>query len=165
MPLTTTPKILVVDDDSDTRANLRDILELDHFQVEMAGTVSEVLARREWSGIEVVILDRRLPDGNAHDLLPQIKQLAPQASVIIVTGFADVESAVSALKQGAEDYILKPINSDQLRTRLGNILERKRTRQALEEAAQRALQSERLAAIGETMTGLAHESRNALQRS
>ena len=165
MPTTPLPKILIVDDDADTRANLRDILELDHFQMEMAGSMAEALARHEWSGIEVVILDRRLPDGSAHDLLPEIKRLAPQASIIIVTGFADVESAVSALKQGAEDYILKPINPDELRTRLGNILERKRTRQALEEAAQRALQAERLAAIGETMTGLAHESRNALQRS
>ncbi|HEY2147796.1 MAG TPA: response regulator, partial [Pirellulales bacterium] len=120
MPSITTPKILVVDDDADTRANLRDILELDDFWVETAGTAAETLAHRDWTGIDVVILDRRLPDGTAHDLLPQIKQLAPHASVIIVTAFADVESAVSALKQGAEDYILKPVNSDELRTRLGH---------------------------------------------
>ncbi len=128
--------VLVVDDDPDTRDNLRDILELDNFQVEMAGSAAEVLARRDWSQIGVVVLDRKLPDGTAQDLLPHIKRAAPLASVVVVTGFADVESAVAALKMGAEDYILKPINSHELRARLGHIREHKRTRLALEKTEQ-----------------------------
>ena len=136
MPSTPIPRILIVDDDADTRANLCDILGLDDYLVETAGTGAEVLATRDWSDVAVVLLDRRLPDADAEELLPRIKRLAPQASVIVVTGFADVESAVSALKHGAEDYILKPIKADELRTRLGNMLERRRTRQALERSEQ-----------------------------
>jgi hypothetical protein len=52
---------LVVEDDADTQANLRDILELDDWRVETAGSVAEVFARRDWSKIALVILDRRLP--------------------------------------------------------------------------------------------------------
>jgi PAS domain S-box-containing protein len=128
--------ILIVDDDDDTRANLRDVLELDDYRIESAGTAAEVLSRRNWSEIGVVVLDRRLPDGNAQELLPHIKRVAPHVSVVVVTGFADVESAVSTLKQGAEDYILKPIDSHELRIRIGHILDRKRTRLALERTEQ-----------------------------
>jgi signal transduction histidine kinase len=157
--------VLVVDDDADTRANLRDLLELDDYRVETAGTAAEALARDNWSQFAAVILDRKLPDGSAEGLLPRLKQLAPRAAVLIVTGYADVDSAVSALRLGAADYILKPINPDELRARLGRIAEHLRREQELQQAQEKLLQAERLAAIGQMMTGLAHESGNALARS
>src|SRR5262249_48062241 len=73
--------ILVVDDDAGTRANLRDILELDDFRVETAGTAAEALGRPDWSRYAAVILDRRLPDGSAEELLPHLKRPAPHAAV------------------------------------------------------------------------------------
>src|SRR6476660_7092357 len=102
-------RVLVVDDDPGVRANLSDILELDGYQVEVAGSAAEVLSRNGWSGLNVIIIDRRLPDGRAEDLLPKLKQLAPDAAVLVVTGYADVEGAVAALRLGGADYILKPI--------------------------------------------------------
>jgi PAS domain S-box-containing protein len=119
-------RVLVVDDDADTRSNLCDILELDHFQVEKAGTAAEVLRRTDWQGISAVLLDRRLPDGDAEELLPRLRQLAPEASILIVTGYADLQGAIAALRQGAADYILKPINSDALRASLARLAERRR---------------------------------------
>lgn len=113
--------VLVIEDDADTRANLRDILELDDHRVEAAATAAEALARHDWSTIAVIILDRRLPDATADELLPWLRREAPEAAVIIVTGYADLQGAVSALRQGATDYILKPIDPDDLRTRLGRI--------------------------------------------
>jgi signal transduction histidine kinase len=157
--------VLVIDDDPDTRANVCDILELDDYRFETAGSVAETLGRNTWSEVSAIILDRKLPDGTAEDLLPRLRQLAPQAAVIIVTGYADVGSAVSALRLGAADYILKPINPDELRARLGRIAEHRRAELELKEAQEKVLQSERLAAIGQMMTGLAHESGNALARS
>jgi signal transduction histidine kinase len=150
--------VLVVEDDADTRSNLRDILELDECRVEEAGTAAEALGRRDWAQIDAVILDRKLPDGSAEKLLPRLKELAPSAAVVVVTGYADIEGAVQAIRLGAADYILKPLNPDELRARLGRIAELRRAQEQL-------LQSERLAAIGQMMTGLAHESGNALARS
>jgi len=124
-------QVLVVEDDEDTQANLRDILELDDWRVETAGSVAEVFARRDWSNIALVILDRRLPDGSAEEVLPQLKSLAPDASVIVATGYADLEGAIAALRYGAADYILKPINPDALRISLARIVEQRRLADAL----------------------------------
>jgi PAS domain S-box-containing protein len=133
--------ILVVDDDADTRGNLCDILEMDGHQVQTAGTAAEALGRRDWSRLGAVILDRRLPDGTAEDLLPELRRLAPDAAVLIVTGYADLQGAIAALRQGASDYILKPVNPDALRTSLLRIAEHRRLTEAKErsEAAFRTL--------------------------
>ncbi len=157
--------ILVIEDDPDTQANLRDILELDSHRVECVGTLALAAGRRAWEDISVVLLDRKLPDGMAEEFLPRLKELAPEAEVIVVTGYSDVEGAITALRRGAADYILKPINPDVLRASLARTVERRKLKLAKERAEERLLQSERLAAIGQMVTGLAHESRNALQRS
>jgi two-component system sensor kinase FixL len=134
-------RVLVVDDDADTRANMCDILELDQFQVETASTAAEALARHDWDRLSAIILDRRLPDGNAEELLPQLRRLAPDTAVLIVTGYADLQGAIAAIRQGAADYILKPINADALRASLARIAERRRLTLAKErsEAAFRTL--------------------------
>jgi two-component system sensor kinase FixL len=141
MPHSEPLAVLVVEDDPDTRANLRDILELDDYQVEEAGGVAEALARHDWPRYFAIILDRRLPDGSAQSLLPRLRALAPQAAVLIVTGYRDLEGALACLREGAADYILKPVNPDALRASLENIAERRRLHEARErsEAAFRHL--------------------------
>jgi PAS domain S-box-containing protein len=133
--------VLVVDDDPDTRDNLCDILELDDHQVETAASAAETLDRAARKRFEAILLDWRLPDGTAEDLLPRLRQRAPDAAVMIVTGYADLEGAIAALRQGAADYILKPINSDALRASLARVAERQRLQRAQErsEAAFRTL--------------------------
>ncbi|MBI3463313.1 MAG: response regulator [Planctomycetes bacterium] len=151
-------QIVVIEDDRDARENLRDILELDGYSVHTAATAEEALNRQDWSAVGAIVLDRRLPDATAEELLPRLKQAAPEAAVVIVTGYADLESAIAALRLGAADYIFKPINTDALRATLVRIVERKQMQEKLRQA-------ERLAVIGQMVAGLAHESRNALQRS
>jgi PAS domain S-box-containing protein len=133
--------ILVIEDDADTRANLCDILELDAHLVDTAATVAEALARQNWADYSAIILDRLLPDGTAEDLLPRLKQLAPEAAILIVTGHSDLRGAITALREGAADYILKPINADALRASLVRIGERQHLQRAKEhsEAAFRTL--------------------------
>jgi signal transduction histidine kinase len=150
-------RVLVVEDDLDTQANLRDILEIDGYRVELAATVKEALSERDWSSLFAIILDRRLPDGTADVLLPQMRQLAPKAAVIVVTGFADLDGAIAVLRHGIADFIPKPVNADMLRASLARVAH-------LREVEQRSHQAERLAVIGEMMASVAHESRNALQR-
>src|SRR5438552_3717279 len=118
--------VLVIDDDADTRANLSDILELDDYRVATAGTAAEALDRQDWSHFAAILLDRKLPDGTADELLPRLHQLAPGAAILIVTGYADLEGAITAIRQGAADYIVKPINADLIRSRLAGIAQRKR---------------------------------------
>src|SRR3982750_3690121 len=129
--------ILVIEDDQDARANLRDILELDDHRVETAGSAAEALARDDWATISAIILDRRLPDATADELLPRLRRAAPDAAVIVVTGYADLQGAVSALRQGATDYILKPIEPDVLRARLRHVAEYRRAQEALRLAERR----------------------------
>lgn len=165
-------RVLLIEDDDDARANLVDILEIDGFDVVEAGTAAAAQQRTDWRDISIILLDRKLPDGNALDLLPWIHSVAPEATTVVITAYADLDGAIVALRNGAADYILKPINADALRAALVRIVDRIKIQRALreseiqlEEERRRALQNERLAAIGETMAGLIHEGRNALQRS
>lgn len=124
-------RVLVIEDDEDTRANLCDILELDDFHVQTAGTCSEGLEQGHTEDFLAIILDRRLPDGTAEELLPRIKRVRPDAAVIIVTGHADLDGAITALRHHVADYILKPINPEVLRTSLRRIAQMRRTAEAL----------------------------------
>lgn len=155
--------VLVVDDDEDTRANLRDLLELDSYRVQTVAGFAEGMEAIRSSmeaadKLDVLIVDRKLPDGNVEDWLPRLKLAAPRAAFIIITAYADIEGVIAALQEGADDYLLKPFNPELLRKTLNRIV-------ALKRAEQKAQQAQRLAAIGQMMTGLAHESRNTLQRS
>jgi len=135
------PRILVVDDDTDTRANLRDILEMDAYEVVEAGTAADALCQMSAAPFLAIVLDRRLPDGTAEALLPELRREAPQTAILIVTGYADLSGAIDALRQGAADYILKPINPDALRASLARVAERQRLAREKErsEAAFRTL--------------------------
>ena len=120
-------KILVIEDDPDARANLRDILEMDDYAVDTAQRDARGPAERgrsatsrssSWTG--------GLPDGNALDFLPRLETRPPMRRVMIVTAHSDLEGAIEALRHGAADYILKPINADSLRIRVGRIMEQRR---------------------------------------
>lgn len=134
-------RVLVIDDDADTRSNLCDILEMDNCQVATAGTIAEAFARDDWPTYAAIILDRKLPDGTAEEALPRLRQMAPQAAVLIVTGYSDLQGVVEALRQGAADYIIKPIDPQALRASLLRIAAQRRLALAKErsESAFRAL--------------------------
>ncbi|MDA1232203.1 MAG: response regulator [Planctomycetota bacterium] len=149
--------ILIVDDDPDMVSGLRRVLSLDNYQVETAGSIAEMLNRSDWSHFLAILLDRKLPDGYAEDVLPQLIAVAPDSAVIIVTGYADLDSTIAALRNGASDYLLKPVNPNAMRACLARLSQ-------LKQAERRAVQAERLAAVGDLVAVLAHEARNYLQR-
>ena len=150
------PRLLVVEDDQDTQSNLHDILELDGYQVDAVSSIEQA-RQKDWNEYFALVLDHHLPDGTAEELLPAIREVAPSAGILIVTGHADLGGTITALRHGVDDYILKPIDADALRASLIRI-------RKLREARDRLIQSERLAAIGEMVSGIAHESRNFLQK-
>ena len=114
--------VLVVEDDEDTRANLCDLLELDDFEVVVASSAKEA-RQLLTSHPQIAILDRKLPDGQAEDLLPELRAISPTTQFVVVTGYADMESAISAMRNGASDYLLKPIQPEMFRQRLRKIAE------------------------------------------
>src|ERR1700694_5518449 len=99
--LTLTPfHILVIEDDPDARANLCDLLELEQHRVHAVGTITEGLNYEELKNVSVIIADRKLPDGLVDEYLPKLKQDAPSAAIIILTGHADLDSAIKAILAG-----------------------------------------------------------------
>ncbi len=121
-------RILIVDDDADIRANLCDILEMFGYEPSSVGTSGEALRFPSLSSVSVILLDRRLPDLRAEEALPLLRELVPETDVVIVTGHADLDSTISALRLGASDYLLKPINPEALRISIERCLEGRRLR-------------------------------------
>ena len=119
-----------MEDDADARANLADILAMDGHRVLCAGSAAEA---REFADrdVDLVVLDHRLPDAGADGLLPELRKLLPSAEVIMVTGYAEMNATIAAFRDGAADYILKPINPDALRQSVARIMDRRHTQAQL----------------------------------
>jgi two-component system, NtrC family, response regulator AtoC len=107
--------ILVVDDEQFIRLNLKQILTKEKYNVFVNATGGEALETVKKEQIDVALLDLNLPDISGLEVLKQFKQIQPDLLVIIITGFASVESAVDAIKLGAYDYIKKPFKADALK--------------------------------------------------
>lgn len=123
------PRILVIEDDADARENLTDLLELDGFEVDCAATAREALANPKLKQYAAIVLDRRLPDAVAEDLLPDLRSLAPDVGVIVVTAFAEVSGIIQAMRGGAADYIFKPVDAEFLRASVARLVERRSLQQ------------------------------------
>lgn len=106
--------ILVVDDDSIIKDSLCEFLRLEGFTVAGAGSVREASNHLEAHRCGLLITDVNLPDGDGLKLLEMVHQRFPQTVVIVITGYGTIESAVRAIKQGAYDYLTKPIIDDEL---------------------------------------------------
>ncbi|TWU50582.1 Sensor protein ZraS [Rubripirellula tenax] len=132
--------ILLVEDDPDGQANLVDVLELDGHQVRVVSSLGEIRDAGVRDDVELVILDRLLPDGNVEDALPELTEWLPQAEFIVVTGFADVESTIKAFRLGVTDYMLKPVHPDVIRQSVARIARQKRIEMELHQQQQFANQ-------------------------
>ena len=105
--------ILVVDDEANIRSSLQGVLTREGHQVDAAPTLAE--ARRLLrEAYDVVLLDVRFPEGNGLDLLAEIRADAPDTSVIMMSGNAELETAVRATRLGAYDFLEKPLSLDRL---------------------------------------------------
>jgi hypothetical protein len=121
--------VLVVDDE----VIIRDLCQraLREYRVLQAGTCSEALHLYEKEDVDLILSDVMMPGGSGIDLLRQIKSLDPNAAVIIMTGFADKEIILNALKEDADDFINKPLNLLQLTTSVEKALARKALKEEL----------------------------------
>jgi len=107
--------LLVVDDDRHIQSAMADYLRGLGHRTETASTCTEALSRMEEFPFEVVICDVNLPDSDGFHLLQWTRDHAPETSVILLTGFGTIESAVEAIRMGAFDYLTKPVIDEELR--------------------------------------------------
>ena len=107
-------KIIVLEDDLIVRKNLEQQLRQRRYDVASTGTIAGAQDLLSRDNFDLMFADLRLPDGEGTDLLRQLQTRAQKPLVVIVTGFGSVESAVSCMRDGAFDYLIKPFSSDQI---------------------------------------------------
>ncbi|MCK4362793.1 MAG: PAS domain S-box protein, partial [Dehalococcoidia bacterium] len=120
-------RILIVDDDESSRRSLSLILGKNGYEVETAGTGREALEKAQQRFFNLAFLEIRLPDVEGTKLIAPLKEIHPCLAVIMITGYATVETAVQALTNGASAYVTKPLdNMDEVLATLGGLLEKQR---------------------------------------
>jgi two-component system, NtrC family, response regulator AtoC len=117
-------RILVVDDEASGREALSLLLGREGYQIRTAASGEEALEVLHDTPLEIVVTDLLLPGLSGIDILKRIKEESPYTSVILVTGNATAESAVEAMKEGAFDYITKPINFEKLKILVAKAVEK-----------------------------------------
>jgi two-component system response regulator HydG len=121
-------RILVVDDDASARTALVRLLEQDGYAVENAESGAAALAIVSERPADVVVTDLKMPGMDGVELLGKLKEQDREVPVIVATSFADVGSAIAAMRAGAEDYLTKPIDFDALELAIERALERRNLR-------------------------------------
>jgi signal transduction histidine kinase len=163
-------KILVIDDEIGIRRGCRRALEPEGFLIEEASTLREGKEKIQKDHYDLVLLDVMMPDGRGIDLLEPILEKDPDTVCIIITGYATVELATSAIKEGAYDFISKPFTSDLLLMTVNQGLEKrklslesKRLEVVEKEAAELARTKEEMEKLDQAksafMLTIAHELR------
>ena len=110
--------LLIVDDDDPFRNRLGRAMELKGFKVSLAKSVEEGLISARKSPPGFAVVDLRLLDGNGLDVIEEIHKLKPDSRVVMLTGYGNLPTAVSAVKAGAIDYLAKPADAEDVEAAL-----------------------------------------------
>lgn len=118
-----TIKLLIVDDEHFLREIFSDYLNLKGFEVDTAKSGLEALEKIAVTEYELVITDLNMPQMNGIELLKRLRQNHNLIPVIIITGYPSIDTAINAIKQGATDYLIKPINLEEILIKVKRIIE------------------------------------------
>lgn len=119
--------VLIVDDEAILRESLRDYLR-DTYQVVTAGTGEEALELIEKQDFDILVIDVRLPGKTGLQVLREVKESKPYVKSIVITAYPSAESAVEAMKLGAADYLIKPVEPDNLESLIRETLLKRKGR-------------------------------------
>ncbi len=126
------PKILLVEDDPAVRHGMAAFLRASDLDVDEAETCAKATELFKAGGYDVVVADYSLPDGTSLDLLPQFKRLSEDTPFIILTAHGSIDLAVRAIKEGAEQFLTKPVESKALLVLVRRLLQQQRLRKRQE---------------------------------
>ena len=116
------PQILVVDDEATARENLQGLLESSGFAPTVAADGQEALERVAEQDFAVVLMDIKMPRMSGIEALPKLHKQRPDAIIIMTTGVGDAEMAMEAVRLGAHDYLVKPLDFDAVITKIRDAL-------------------------------------------
>lgn len=119
------PKILIIEDDTAFCQMLQKFLTKNGFTVYCSYSIKEAEEQLAATTFDIILSDVRLPKGNGVTLLPQVKRNSPSTQVVLMTGYAEVKTAVSAIKKGAFDYISKPFTPESILAVINDALQAK----------------------------------------
>ncbi len=122
MPTVVSPRILIVDDEVEITEILADLLS-EEYECIRAGSAEEALARLLEGEFQLVISDITMPGMSGLDMIPHVKEFAPDTVVVMISGMQTVESAIGALRLGAFDYLMKPFDLRQVEAVVKRALE------------------------------------------
>jgi len=114
--------ILVIDDEVSVNNNIRKILIKKGYHVDQAVTKSEALEKVHSASYHLILLDLRIPGVKGLEMLKAVRDHRPEAKVIIITGYASIETAVETARMGAVDYLNKPFTPNEIRQATDNAL-------------------------------------------
>jgi DNA-binding NtrC family response regulator len=117
--------ILITDDEQSQRDILYGYLKKKGFTVFAAASGSEAVKIVNENSVDIILSDYKMPEMTGLELLPRVKKINPEINFVIITAYGTVETAVDAMKQGAFDYISKPVNLDELDLLIEKIIEHK----------------------------------------
>ncbi|MCR4289937.1 MAG: sigma-54 dependent transcriptional regulator [Candidatus Scalindua sp.] len=118
------PRILLIDDDKNTANGLRKILLQDGYDTSCAYTGNEAISLIDTEHFDIVITDMKLPDISGFSIIEKVKKKDPDIPVIMITAFSSLQTAIDAMKKGADDYLTKPVNIEELELMLKKIREK-----------------------------------------
>ncbi len=144
--------MLIVDDEANLRAGLRDILSLMGYRVEEAASGHEALKLLESVSYDLMVLDIRMPGMDGVEVMHRARQMCPDLPIIVLTAHASLESAIAAVKSDAADYMLKPFDIEDLISTIS---------QALQEHAEQQRHRQLLNLVGKAIDTLGQEERPA----
>ncbi|MBL4586385.1 MAG: sigma-54-dependent Fis family transcriptional regulator [Flavobacteriales bacterium] len=118
------PKILIIDDERSIRNAIREILEYEKFEVDEAEDGLQGVVKVKGGKYDVILCDIKMPKMDGTEVLDRVMLLAPDTPVVMISGHGNIETAVDALKNGAYDYISKPLDLNRLLVSVRNALDR-----------------------------------------
>lgn len=117
-------RILVADDDRDAREALSEILKRNGYEIEIAADGSEAISMIDGVAYDIVLTDLKMPGADGIEVLRAVARKKNDCLVILITGFASLETALQAIRHGAYDYLTKPFRMDELLLVVRNAAER-----------------------------------------
>ncbi|MBI5815564.1 MAG: hybrid sensor histidine kinase/response regulator [Nitrospinae bacterium] len=152
--------VLIVDDEKEIALLLQKILDKGGHKASIHDDAMAAIETLKKGGWDLLITDLRMPGISGLELIKIVREFNKELDIIVITGYGTMEILIEAIRYGASDFILKPVDRDQFLHSVNRVFERKTLSENLIARTQQLLQAEKMATVGLLSTGIAHEINN-----